>query len=138
MNGSRAGSSRRFRSANRRNARNGASAGTNGFCWIEIALVKVGQWVTRVVCEVVNIALDAVGGVLGLIFAIPGLGRLLREIWNFVLDIFWRIVGLFGGRLAGLARPRLGKKVSDLHHHSFDAGKAADQGGGAYAHKSER
>lgn len=69
------------------------------FCWIEIALVKVGQWVTRVVCEVVNIALDALGGILGLIFAIPILGRLLRQIWSALLDIFWRIVGLIGALL---------------------------------------
>ena len=33
------------------------------FCWIEIALVKVGQWVTRVVCEVVNVVLDVLGGI---------------------------------------------------------------------------
>ena len=66
------------------------------FCWIEIALVKVGQWVTRVVCEVVNITLDILGGILGIIFAIPILGRLLREIWSFVLDLLWRIVGIIG------------------------------------------
>jgi hypothetical protein len=66
------------------------------FCWIEIVLVKVGQWVARVICEVVNVALDVLGGILGLIFAIPILGRLLRQIWNVVLDLFWRIVGLVG------------------------------------------
>ncbi len=69
------------------------------FCWIEIALVKVGQWVTRVVCEVVNVVLDVLGGILGLVFAIPILGRLIRQIWNTVLDIFWRIVGLIGALL---------------------------------------
>jgi hypothetical protein len=69
------------------------------FCWIEIALVKIGQWVTRVVCEVVNVALDALGGILGLIFAIPILGRLLRQIWSAVLDLIWRIVGLIGALL---------------------------------------
>lgn len=66
------------------------------FCWIEIALVKVGQWVTRVVCEAVNIALDGLAGILGLIFAIPILGRLLRQIWSALLDVIWRIIGLLG------------------------------------------
>lgn len=66
------------------------------FCWIEIVLVKVGQWVTRVVCEVVNVALDAIGGILGLIFAIPILGRFLRQIWSGLVDLVWRIVGLIG------------------------------------------
>jgi hypothetical protein len=66
------------------------------FCWVEIALVKVGQWVTRVVCEVVNVALDAIGGIVGIIFMIPVLGRLLRQIWSGLLDLVWRIVGLVG------------------------------------------
>lgn len=66
------------------------------FCWIEIALVKVGQWVTRIVCEVVSIALDAVGGILGLIFAIPILGRLLRQLWDLLVELLWRLVGLLG------------------------------------------
>lgn len=66
------------------------------FCWIEIVLVKVGQWVTRVVCEVVNVALDAIGGILGLVFMIPILGRFLRQIWSGLVDLVWRIVGLVG------------------------------------------
>jgi len=65
-------------------------------CWIEIALVKVGQWVARVVCEVVSVTLDAIGGILGLIFAIPILGRLLRQLWSFLIDLVWRIIGLIG------------------------------------------
>ena len=66
------------------------------FCWIEIALVKVGQWVGRIVCEVVSVALDALAGILGLIFAIPILGRLLRQIWSGLIDLIWRIIGLVG------------------------------------------
>jgi hypothetical protein len=66
------------------------------FCWIEIALVKVGQWAVRVVCEVVSIALDAIAGILGLIFLIPILGRLLRQLWCFVLELVWQLVGLGG------------------------------------------
>jgi hypothetical protein len=66
------------------------------FCWIEIALVKVGQWVARVVCEVVSVALDALAGILSLIFMIPILGRLLRQLWSFVIELIWRIIGLIG------------------------------------------
>jgi hypothetical protein len=69
------------------------------FCWIEIGLVKVGQWVTRVVCEVVNVALDIVGGILGIIFMIPILGRFLRQVWSALLDLIWRFVGLLGSLL---------------------------------------
>jgi hypothetical protein len=66
------------------------------FCWFEIALVKVGQWVARIVCEVVSVALDAVAGILSLVFMIPIIGRILREIWSFVIEIVWRIIGLVG------------------------------------------
>jgi len=69
------------------------------FCWIEIALVKVGQWVVRIVCEVVSVVLDAVAGILGIIFAIPIIGRLLHQIWNALIEIVWRIIGLLGALL---------------------------------------
>jgi hypothetical protein len=65
-------------------------------CWIEIALVKAGQWVVRVVCEVVSVALDIVGGLVGLILAIPILGRLIRQLWSIVMELVWRLVGLLG------------------------------------------
>ena len=72
------------------------------FCWIEIffekvikwVVVTVGKWVTRVVCEIVHTILDVVGFVIGLILAIPIIGRLIREIWDFVIEIVNRIVGL--------------------------------------------
>lgn len=74
------------------------------FCWIETFFVKVvkwvivtvGKWVTRVVCEAVAGALNIAAVVLGLVFAIPILGRLLREIWDILVEIFWRLVGLLG------------------------------------------
>lgn len=66
------------------------------FCWIEIVLVKVGQWVARIVCEVVSVALDALAGILSLIFAIPIIGRLLRQLWSLIIELVWRIVGLLG------------------------------------------
>lgn len=74
------------------------------FCWIEIAfvlvvrwvIVTVLKWVVRVVCEVVNVALNALAGIISILFFIPVLGRLLRQIWNFVVEIVWRAVGLIG------------------------------------------
>lgn len=74
------------------------------FCWIETILVKVvkwvivtvGKWVIRVVCEIVNIAIDVIGGIVGLILALPIIGRLIRQIWSGFIDLIWRIIGLFG------------------------------------------
>lgn len=74
------------------------------YCWIETTFVKVvkwvvvtvGKWVVRVVCEIVNIALDAAAGILSLVFAIPIIGRFIRQIWSGLIDLIWRIVGLIG------------------------------------------
>lgn len=74
------------------------------FCWIETFLEKVVtwvvvtvvKWVIRVVCEIVDGALSIVGVLIGLVFAIPIIGRLLRQIWDFLLEIFWRLVGILG------------------------------------------
>ena len=85
------------------------------FCWLAWVLVKVvtwvvvtvGKWVTRVVCEVVNVVLDAVGFIIELILSIPIIGGILRTIINWVTEVIWRIVGLidFVASLAGI-RPR--------------------------------
>ncbi|MDT8385241.1 MAG: hypothetical protein RRB22_12590 [Gammaproteobacteria bacterium] len=72
------------------------------FCWIETFLEKVvkwiivtvGKWVTRVVCEIVHIILDIVGFIIGLILAIPIIGRLIREIWGLIIEIVNRIAGI--------------------------------------------
>lgn len=87
-------------------------------CWIVVVTVKVvrwvtvtvGKWVVRIVCETVNFALDVVGWVINLILAIPVLGGLVRAIWNWLIEIFWRIVGLpeLIGSWAGI---RLRKKM---------------------------
>lgn len=74
------------------------------FCWIETFLTKVitwvvvtvTKWIVRIVCEVVSGILDIAGVIVGLIFAIPIIGRLLRQIWSIVLDIVWRVVGILG------------------------------------------
>jgi len=73
-------------------------------CWIETFLEKVikwvivtvVKWVVRVVCEIVDGLLSIVGVLVGLILAIPIIGRLIRQLWSFVIDIFWRIIGVFG------------------------------------------
>jgi hypothetical protein len=72
-------------------------------CWIETFLEKVitwvvitiGKWVTRVVCEIVHVILDVLGFVLGLIFSIPIIGRLLREIWDIIVEVANRAIGIF-------------------------------------------
>lgn len=88
------------------------------FCWLVVVLVKVvrfvivtvGKWVTRVVCTIVNTILDVIGFLFGLILSIPIIGGIIRAVLNWVLEIFWRIVGIFEflGSLAGL---RLRKKM---------------------------
>jgi hypothetical protein len=84
-------------------------------CWlvwvtvkvIRIVLVTVGKWVARVICEVVNVVLDAIGFVVALVLSIPILGGIIRTILNWVTEVVWRIVGLvdFVGSLLGI-RPR--------------------------------
>lgn len=74
------------------------------FCWIATTFVKivkwvvvtVGKWVVRAVCEVVNIVIDIIAGFIGIILWIPIIGRLIRQIWSFLIDLIWRIIGLIG------------------------------------------
>lgn len=88
------------------------------FCWIETFFVKVvtwvvitvGKWVTRVVCEVVHGALDFAGAIISLVFAIPILGRLIRELWDILTDLFWRVIGL-GGLLLDIFGLELTKRL---------------------------
>ena len=88
------------------------------FCWLVWVLVKVirwvvvtvGKWVTRIVCEVVNIILDAVAFVIELILSIPIIGGIIRTILNWVTEIIWRIVG-FIDFLASLIGIRFRKKM---------------------------
>ncbi len=40
--------------------------------------------------------LDAIGFVASLIFAIPVLGRSLRQIWDFLIDLAWRVLSIPG------------------------------------------
>jgi len=72
------------------------------FCWLVWVTVKVvrwvvvtvGKWVTRVVCTVVNVILDVIGFIVGLILSIPVIGGIIRTVLNWVTEIIWRIVGL--------------------------------------------
>jgi hypothetical protein len=70
-------------------------------------VVTVGRWVTRLVCEVVNIILDAIAFIVDLILSIPIIGGIIRTILNWVTELVWRLVGLvdFIASLAGI-RPR--------------------------------
>ena len=74
------------------------------FCWIETFLEKVitwvvvtvTKWVTRVVCEVTDGFISLLGVIVGLVLAIPIIGRLIRELWDLIQEIVWRIVGVLG------------------------------------------
>jgi hypothetical protein len=85
------------------------------FCWLAWVVVRIIVWVveivtrivTRVVCEVVNVVLDVLGFIFTLLLSVPIIGGILRTIWNWVTEIFWRLVGLldFFASLVGI-RPR--------------------------------
>ena len=74
------------------------------FCWIQTIFVTVVRWivvtvikwVVRVVCEIVSVLLDAFAGIISLLFAIPILGRILRQLWDAVIDLIWRLIGIIG------------------------------------------
>jgi hypothetical protein len=82
------------------------------FCWFVWVLVKVvrwivvtvGKWVVRVVCEVITFLLDILAGIVNLILSIPIIGGIIRTVWNWLTEIFWRLVGLldFGLSLLGV------------------------------------
>ncbi|WP_137703050.1 zinc metalloprotease [Marimonas lutisalis] len=84
-------------------------------CWLVWVTVKVirwvtvtvGKWVVRVVCTVVNVILDVIGFIVGLILSIPIIGGIIRTVLNWLVEIFWRIVGVLDllGSLVGI-RPR--------------------------------
>jgi len=72
------------------------------FCWIETffekvikwVVITVGKWVTRIVCELVHSFLNAAGFFLGLVFAIPIIGRLIREGWDAIIEFGNRVWGI--------------------------------------------
>lgn len=88
------------------------------FCWLVWVAVKVvrwvvvtvGKWVTRIVCEVISFVLDVVAFLVNLILSIPIIGGIIRTILNWVMEIVWRIVGVFDfvGSLLGV---RIRKKM---------------------------
>ena len=88
------------------------------FCWFVTVLVKVvrwvvvtvGKWVVRIVCEIVSLVLDIIAFVFGLILSIPIIGGIIRTIINWVMEIFWRIVGVFDFILS-LLGARIRKKM---------------------------
>ncbi len=85
------------------------------FCWLVWVLVKVirfvlvtiGKWVVTISCIIVNVVLDVIGFLVGLILSIPIIGGIIRTVLGWLTEIIWRIVGLldFVVSLLGL-RPR--------------------------------
>lgn len=88
------------------------------FCWLVTTFVRIvrwvlvwiGKWITYVVCEFVATVLNFFAVVIGLIFSIPIIGRLLGLIWHGLLDLFWRVVSIFD-ILAGVFGLHLPKKL---------------------------
>ena len=85
--------------------------------WITTAVCLVWDAVTTVVNAVVVVLesilgwiLSAIAFVIELIFEIPILGRLIKWIWNFILNIFWTIVSIVD-MIAGLIGIRPEKKL---------------------------
>lgn len=72
--------------------------------------VTVGKWVTVVVCELIAVAANTVGFIVGLVFAIPIVGRLLRQLWSIVVEAYWRILGLID-TILGLFGMRIPKRL---------------------------
>jgi hypothetical protein len=94
----------RVRKCRKRKCRKWCLCCNKWLCWIETVVVRVvtwvvitvGKWVVRVVCEAVNLVLDIVGVLVGILFLIPILGRLLRQVWDFFVELVWQVVGLIG------------------------------------------
>jgi hypothetical protein len=66
------------------------------FCWLETYFLTVVSWPVRIVCEVVDGILNVVGLIVGIILAIPGIGRFLRQLWGLVTELIWRFLGIPG------------------------------------------
>lgn len=66
------------------------------FCWLETYFLTVISWPVRVVCEVVDGALNLVAIIASIVARIPLLGRFLRELWGVWTELWWRWWGLLG------------------------------------------
>jgi len=74
------------------------------FCWIVTIVVRVVvwvtvtiiKWITRVVCEVVSVVIDALAYIVGLVFSIPIIGRLIRQLWDIIIEALWRVASVPG------------------------------------------
>lgn len=77
---------------------------------VRIVLVTITKLVITVVCIVTNLVLDILGFLIGLALSIPIIGGIIRTVWNWLIEIIWRAVGLidFLGSLIGI---RLRKKM---------------------------
>lgn len=73
-------------------------------CWtkwifytvVQYVFVWVGKWVVRTTCEGISVGLNILGTFGSLIFFIPIIGRLLQQLKNILVEIFWRLIGGIG------------------------------------------
>jgi hypothetical protein len=78
--------------------------------WVSNVVCVAWAWVTTIVCLVwvaIVFVLDVIGFLIELILSIPIIGAIIRTILNWVLEIFWKAIGIFDflGSLVGI-RPR--------------------------------
>jgi hypothetical protein len=66
------------------------------FCWLETYFLTVVSWPVRIVCEVIDGPLNFIGLIVGIIQAIPIIGRIIQEYLSTVKEFWWRIFGLPG------------------------------------------
>jgi hypothetical protein len=99
-----------------------------GWYWVSSIVCVAWTWITTAVClvwdvvtTIVNAVLVTLESILGwvlsalafvveLIFSIPFVGRLLKWIWNVVIEIVWNLVGI-GDFVLGLIGIRPEKKL---------------------------
>lgn len=65
-------------------------------CWTETFFLTVVSWPIRIVCEVVDGFLNFIGLIAGILAAIPGIGRIFRELTSLGIELTWRLLGLPG------------------------------------------
>lgn len=83
---------------------------TEAVCLVWEVIVLVVGYVAEALLATLGIILDVFGFILELIFSIPFLGAFLRELWNIITELVWRLVGLLDA-LAWFIGIRPGKKL---------------------------
>jgi hypothetical protein len=91
----------------------------NWLCTVVTFLIRVIVWIVEIVMRLVAVVICIIafivnlwGFVLNLIFSIPGIGRILKLVLNWALELFlWRPIGAIEG-LASVGGTRNAKKMS--------------------------